>query len=406
MAIFSYLAIDKNGKEIKGTLDTKTREDAVNELKQSGSLVISIEEAGALNKEVKLEIFSKKPKSRDLSVFCRQFVSIIDAGVPLATALEMLGEQTNNKMLAEATLECKKSIEQGETFAHAMSLWPAVFPPMLLTLVEAGEASGSLDVSFTRMAVQFEKEAKLKQTVKKASIYPISVFIIAFAAIIVLLTFVVPTFKDVLSQLDVKMPALTVAVLAMSNFMIKRWYIVLGVVIVLVFGLRYFSKTDVGKLFFGGVQLRLPLIGDLTKKTASARAARTLETLLGSGLPLADSLTIVSNTMTNVYFKASILSARESVLLGSPLSSQFAKDTHLFPPLVRHMIGIGEETGSLEGMLSKLADYYEEEVESATERLMAALEPAIILFLALSVGTIILSIILPMAAMYNGLNNL
>ncbi len=405
MAVYSYLVIDKRGKEIKGNLDAESRADALSQLRQMGNMVISVDEVGLLNKEIKLSAFSKKPKPRDLSVFCRQFVSINSAGIPLVSALEMLGEQTENKMLAKAILGCKKTIERGETLAHAMSMWREVFPPMFVTLVEAGEASGSLDVSFSRMAEQFEKAAKLQATIKKATVYPTFILVVALLAIIALLTFVVPTFEDVLTQLNVKMPGITVVVLAISRFLASRWYVVLAIIFLIVFGLRVFSKTDTGEYFFGKIHLRLPLFGDLARKTASARMARTLTTLLGSGLQLVDALSIVSNTMTNVYFRGSLLAAREAVLLGSPLASQFSRD-NLFPPLVRHMISIGEETGSLENMLSKLADYYEEEVESATERAMAFLEPAIILFLAVVIGVIILSIIMPMASMYNGLNNI
>jgi len=405
LAIFSYIVIDKRGKETKGNLDANSRADALSELRQMGNVVISVSEVGVLNKDVKLPFMTNKPKPRDLSVFCHQFVSINGAGVPLVSALEMLGEQTENKMLAKAILACKSTIEQGETLAHAMSLWPDVFPSMFITMVEAGEASGSLDISFSRMAVQFEKEAKLKATIKKATVYPTFIVIIAFMAIIVLLTFVVPTFETVLTQLNVKMPTITLVVLAIARFLQNQWYFVLVGVLMLVAGLRVFSRTDTGAYFFGRVQLKLPLFGDLTKKTAAARMSRTLETLLAAGLPLVDALMISSKTMTNIYFKASLLAAREAVLLGSPLAPQFAKGK-LFPPLVRHMMGIGEETGSLESMLSKLAGYYEEEVENATEKLMAALEPAIIFFLAIAVGTIILSIIMPMASMYSGLNNL
>ncbi|MEA4895319.1 MAG: type II secretion system F family protein [Oscillospiraceae bacterium] len=405
MAVFSYLVIDKRGKEIKGTMDASGREEALSSLRQRGDLVISVNEVGILNREIKISAFTKKPKPRDLAVFCRQFVSIIDAGVPLASALEMLGEQTENKLLAKAILECKKTIERGETLSSAMKQWPDVFPSMFVTMVEAGEASGTLDVSFTRMALQFEKEAKLGETIKRATLYPMIVSIIALIAISVLLIFVVPTFEDVLNQLGVELPALTAAVLSISGFLQSYWYLVLVGVLLLVFILREYKKTDSGQYFFGRLELRFPLTGDLAKKTASARMARTLENLLGSGLPLVDSLVIVSNTMTNIYYKGSLLAAREAVTLGSPLAAQFSRN-NLFPPLVRHMIGIGEETGSIESMLTKLADYYEEEVEGATERLMAAIEPAIIVVLAVVVGAIILSIILPMMSMYNGLGAL
>jgi len=405
LAVFSYLVIDKRGKEIKGSLDAETRADALSSLREMGDLVIYVNEVGVFSRDIQLSIFDKKPKARDLSVFCRQFVSIISAGVPLVSALEMLGEQTENKMLAKAVLECKKTIEQGESLAVAMSAWPKVFPPMFVTMVEAGEASGALDVSFTRMASQFEKEAKLKQTIKKATIYPTVISVVAALAVAVLLTFVVPTFETVLTELGVPLPGITVFVLGLAGFMKKYFYVVIIGLILLVFGVRAYKKTSSGQYFFGSLELKVPLFGDLAKKSASARMARTLENLLGSGLPLVDALSIVSSTMTNIYFKGSLLAAREAGMLGSPLAVQFSKD-NLFPPLVRHMIGIGEETGSIEHMLTKLADYYEEEVEGATERLMAALEPTIIVVLALVVGTIIISIILPMASMYSGLNNL
>lgn len=405
MAVFSYLVINKSGKEIKGTLDAESRKDALIELRQLGNLVISVDEVGLLNKDVKLPFITGKPKPRDLAVFCRQFVSIIDAGVPVVSALEMLGEQTENKKLAKALVECKKTIEQGETLAHAMGEWPEAFPPMFVTLVAAGEASGSLDVSFSRMAQQFEKEAKLKATVKRATVYPAFILVVAVIAVAVLLTFVVPTFEGMLTELNTEMPKVTVVVLALASFLQKWWYLVLVGIVAIIVGLRVFSHTEKGQYIFGKIKLKLPLVGPLIKKTASARMSRTLETLLGAGLPLVDALSIVADTMTNIYFRDTILHAREAVLLGSPLASQFAKGD-LFPPLVRHMVGIGEETGSIDNMLSKLADYYEEEVESATERLMAAMEPAIIVIMALLIGTIIISIVMPMASMYNGLGNL
>lgn len=405
MAVYSYLAVNNTGKQTKGNLEADTRDEALSKLKLMGELVINLQEAGALNKDIEISFLEKKPKVRDLSVFCRQFVSIISAGVPLVSALEMLGDQTENKMLAKATRGCKNTIEQGETLSVAMSDWPKVFPPIFVTMVEAGEASGSLELSFERMASQFEKEAKIKQTIKKATVYPIVISIIATLAIALMLTFVVPTFKEVLAELGVPLPGITVFVLGLSDFLQKYFLYLLVAIGLLVYGLRVFKKTEAGQLAFGTLELKLPLFGDLAKKTASARMARTLQNLLGSGLPLVDALSIVSNTMTNIHFKRALLKAREAVTLGAPLASQF-KNNPLFPPLVQHMIGIGEETGSIEDMLAKLAEYYEEEVESATERLMAALEPAIIVVLAVTVGGIVLSIMMPMAAMYNGLNNL
>jgi type IV pilus assembly protein PilC len=405
LSTFSYLVAGAQGKEKKGTMDAASREEAMETLKHNGDLVISLDEVGLFSKDLEISFLSNGPKPRDLAVFCRQIVSIIDAGVPVVSALEMLSEQTENKKLAKALSACKSTIEKGETLAQAMSERPDIFPSMLITLVSAGEASGSLSVSFARMAEQFEKETKIKETVKKASIYPIVIAIVAFGASVLLLTFVVPTFQTMLSDLGTAMPPLTAFVLSLSDALQHRWYVLFIVIIAAVFGLRYFSKTNTGMHVIGKIALKAPLIGPLTTKTASARMARTLGTLLGSGLPLVDALNIVTKTMTNVYFKEALTSTCKAVTLGSPMSSQFKNDG-LFPPLVHHMIGIGEETGSVENMLNKLAEYYEEEVEGATARVMAALEPAIIVFMALIIGTIVIAMVLPMASMYSGLNNM
>lgn len=405
MATFTYLVVDKAGKKKKGNLDADSRAAAMDELKRNGGTVVSLDEVGMLSKSIDLSFISSKPTPRDLAVFCRQIVSILDAGVPAITALGMLSEQTENKKLAKALAECKTTIEKGESIAEAMRLRSDVFPSMLVTLVEAGEASGSLTLSFSRMAEQFEKDAKIKATVKKASIYPTFILIVAFAASVVMLTFVVPSFESMLDSLGTKMPALTAVILSIAKFLQHAWYVLFAVIFVLVVGLRAFSKTKNGRYFFGKLSLKAPLIGQLTVKTASARLARTLGTLLGAGLPLIDSLGIVSNTMTNVYFRDSVTAACEAVTLGAPLSTQFKK-CGLFPPLVYHMIGIGEETGAMESMLNKLAEYYEEEVESATERVLAAIEPAIIVVMAVIIGTIVISIVLPMSSMYSGLSNL
>lgn len=405
MATYSYEAVTSQGKQRKGTLEADSREKALADLRDKGETVISIKETGLFEKNLEWDIFDPKPKPRDMAVFCRQFVSILDAGVPVLTALEMLGEQTENKRLKSAILECKKTIENGETLAFAMSEHPKIFPPMFITLVEAGEASGSLEVSFTRMAQQFEKDAKLKATIKKATIYPTVILCIALVAVAVLLSFVVPKFEETLTELDMELPGLTKFVIGASNLFQTRWYAVIIVVVAIVFGFRAFKKSFTGRHFFGRMAIILPIFGKLTAKTASARLSRTLSTLLGSGLPLIDALNIASDTMTNVYFKEEVLRARDQVMVGAPLAKQFA-DGGLFPPLFHQMVNIGENTGDIDNMLTKLADYYEDEVEQSIEQLMGFLEPLMILLLAGIVVIIVLGVILPMASMYDGLNNL
>lgn len=405
MATFSYVVIERDGRESKGSLEAPNLDRAAAELKKSGATIASLAEASVLDKSIELSVFEKKPKARDIAIFCRQFVSIIDAGVSVVAALEMLSEQTENKRLCKAIQDCKLNIEKGETFSNSLRKHRDIFSDMFITLVEAGEASGSLDVSLTRMAEQAEKDAKLKGTIKKASIYPIIVCIVAIGVIIAMLTFVVPTFQTMFAQIGGKMPALTLAIIAMSAFIRNYWFAILAVIIGLTVGIRFFKTTDTGKHFFGTLSRKLPLIGKLTVKTASARLARTLSTLLGAGIPLINALQITSGTMTNVYFRDALAAARDEVSMGNPLSGAL-KRSGLFPPMVHHMISIGEESGKTETMLERLAAYYEEEVEQATAQLMAAMEPLIIIVLALIVGTIIMSVILPMVNMYSALDTM
>jgi type IV pilus assembly protein PilC len=404
LAAYSYTAIDKTGRDRKGSVEAETKEKVRELLKLDGLMALTISEQSLMTRDINIDI-GGKPKARDMSIFCRQFVSIVGAGVTIIDAMEMLSEQTENKMLKKAILEAKIAVEKGESLADAMRQNRKVFSDMFVTMVEAGEASGSLEVSFSRMAEQFEKEARLKSLVKKASIYPAVVVIVAIVVVIGMLTFVVPTFQQMFADLGTDLPGITKAVIGMSKFMQKYWCFVVAAIVLLVVLARYFQTTDAGKRFFGKIVMKLPLFGKLTIKTASSRLARTLSTLLAAGLPLIEALEITAKTMSNIYFKESIQQAKEDVTMGTTLSEPLYRGK-LFPPLVCHMLKIGEESGNIEAMLDKLADYYDEEVEIATQSLMAALEPAIIIFLAVVIGTIIISVIMPMAQMYTGLSNL
>lgn len=405
MATYAYVIATATGKEQKGSLQADTVDKAVAELKKTGNTIISIQEAGALGQEVELSIFKRKPKARDMSVFCRQFVSIVDAGVPVLSALEMLGEQTENAILRGAIVGCKRSIEKGGSLADAMREYPKVFTGIFITLVEAGEASGNLSNSFARMADQFEKQTKLNNMVKKATIYPVVLMIVTVIVVIILLAKVVPTFETMLTDLGSELPAITKFVLACSAFIQKRWFIVLAVVVAAVFGVRYFKTTETGSYAFARMQVKLPLFGKLALKTASARFARTMATLLAAGIPMINALEITANTMTNVLFRDAILDAKDDVAMGTSLSEPLKRQGR-FPPLMHHMIGIGEETGNIDGMLTKLADYYEEEVEATTAQVAAAMEPAIIVVMAIIVGTIVMAVMMPMANMYSALDTL
>ena len=402
---YAYILLNKAGREVKGTIDAPSMQEAAQKLKSDGATLISIEEANALSKEVEFSFLKKKPKPRDMAVFCRQFVSIIDAGVPVTAALGMLGTQTENKMLAAAIMDCKTQIEMGSSLGDAMKDHREVFSDLFITLVEAGEASGSLDVSFNRMGTQFEKDAKIRGLIQKSAVYPSVVGVVAVAVVIVMLTFVVPQFESMLSDLGSELPLITKLVVAASELLIARWYIALLVAVALIFGIIQYRKTEGGGRLFGRIGIKAPLIGKLTVKSSAARMARTMSTLLGSGIPMIEALEIVSQTMGNVYFREALMDAKDDVAMGETLSVSLER-SGLFPPLVHQMVYIGEETGDIEEMLTKLAEYYEEEVEITTQQVMAALEPMVIVVLALIVGVIVGAVMMPMMTMYSAMDNL
>lgn len=404
MATWGYVAIDKTGKEIKGSKEADNQEVIRRELKNQGLIVLEITQQNALTKDISLD-FSSGPTPRDLAVFCRQFSSITRAGVTIIETLSMLADQTENQKMQKALYEVKADVEKGESFADALSKHKKVFPELLIQMARAGEASGSLDTSMERMAIQFEKTAKTQALVKKAMIYPIVVALVAVAVIVVMLVFVIPRYMDMFEELGTELPAITLAVVAMSNFIKNFWYIIIPVIIGIVMAVKSYAATSSGKHLFGKIQLKIPAIRNLVVKSACSQMARTLSTLLAAGVPLVEAVDIVAETMSNIWFKEALKEATEQLIIGVPLS-QPLQTSGLFPPMVYHMIHIGEEAGSTEEMLNKLADYYEEEVEMAVQSLMAAMEPMIIIVLACIVGVLIAAVMAPMVEMYSALDNL
>ena len=404
MATWGYVAVDKSGKEVKGSKDANTSEQVVRELKNQGFIVLEVKEQSVLTKDIDID-FSSGPDARDLAVFCRSFASITRAGVSIIDTMNMLADQTENKKLQKALYSVRASVEKGESFASSLAEHPNIFPELLIHMAQAGEASGSLDVAMDRMAVQFERNAKTQALVKKAMIYPIVVAVVALVVVIVMLVMVIPKYVDMFDELGTELPGITVAVMNMSYFIRDYWYILLPAAIALVIFIRWYAKTDSGKHVFGKLALKIPMTKNLTTKTASALMARTLSTLLSAGVPMVEAIDIVSETMTNVWFKEALKDAVQQVMIGSAFSTPL-RNSGLFPPMVYHMVGIGEEAGSTEEMLDKLADYYEEEVEMAIQSFMAALEPMIIIVLAGIVGVLIAACMAPMVSMYAALDNL
>ena len=399
MSNYVYKVITKDGKEKRGTIESTTKEKAMFALKQEGNTIISVEEGSVLNKELKFG--GKKVKSRDVSVFCRQFYSLLSAGVPIVTALEMLGEQTESKTMAEAIRNMHASVQKGENLANSMRK-EGVFPSVLISMISAGEASGNMEGSLLRMAEHFEKDTKLKGMVKKAMIYPILLLAVAIGVLILMVVAVIPSFSDMFADMGSELPALTQGLLDLSKFITGYWYILLIVIAGLVVAFKFYSNSDGGKRTLATISMKLPGLGNLNTKSESARFARTLSTMLSSGMTMVEAMNITSSTMENILFREALEEATIQIQRGVNLKDTLKK-CDLFPPLILHMVGIGEETGNLEEMLNNCANYYEEETELATQALMSMMEPMIIIVLAVIVCVILGAIYGPMVTMYNDL---
>lgn len=404
MAVYGYEVIDKSGKITKGSINADSIEMAKMDLKRQGLTLVKIVEQTALTRDINID-FGSKPTARDLSVFCRQFVSMTRAGVTIVEAMKMLCEQTENKSLKKALEEVRVSMEKGESLADSLAQHPKIFPGIMVNMVAAGEASGSLDKSLDRVATQLERNSKTQALVKKAMIYPIVLLVVAIAVVIVMLVYVIPQYSDMFTTLDTELPAITVMTLAASEFIQRKWYLILAVVVGGVMGIKAFAGTNAGKHAFGKMAISLPGIKDLTIKSAASSMARTMSTLMAAGVPMIEAVEIVSSTMSNVWFKEALLMARDQIALGVAFSRPL-EECGLFPPMVYHMVRIGEEAGAIEDMLDKLADYYDEEVEMAVQSLMAVMEPAIIVVLAGIVGVLLAAVLSPMMEMYSALDTI
>lgn len=407
MANYKYTAVDnKTGKNVSGTIEADNELKAAEQLKKEGKTPLEVKEALALDANLDMAtLFKKKVKVRDMSLFCRQFVSMHRAGVTILESMRMLTEQTENPRLKDGLQEVYLSVQKGESLASSMARRPDVFDKLLIHMVSAGEASGSLDIAFERMAVQYEKSAKIQGLVKKTMVYPIMVLIVAVVVVIVLLTYVVPTFMSMFDDMEIDMPKITLMVVAASDFVKAKWYIVVAVIAAIVFGIRFFARTETGGTVLAKCALKIPLFKDLTTKQNAAKFARNLSTMLAAGISMPDAVEIVAETMSNKFYVQAMREAKSDVMQGVPLSQPIER-SGLFPPMVYHMVRIGEETGNIESMLDTLAEYYEEEVETATQALMAAIEPLMIIVLAAVCGTVVGAVVAPMGAMYSGLDNL
>lgn len=394
---FNYTAINRNGKRVRSSLDASSIETAKSSLRGAGYTILDIKEQTTLNRDIEIP-FLGNPKAKDMAVFCRQFVSILRAGVSVASVLSMLGQQTGNKKLRAAIREMQADVEKGESLASSMRRHPKIFPAILVNMVSAGEASGNLEESFRQMELYFERSKRTKSKVTSAMIYPCVLIVVMIIVLIVMMTKIIPNFLKTFEDMDAELPKITLGVMAVCEWFKSWWWVPLLVLAALIVGGVLFHRTNKGKHFFGWLARKTPVVGNLTVKTACATFCRTMEVLIGSGLTLTDSMDLAASNMGNIYYLEAIRDARALVAEGTPLRESLVR-TGIFPPMVSNLVGVGEETGDLQSMMGKVADYYDEEVDEATKKLLNLMEPAIIIFMAVFVVIIVLAIYLPMINM-------
>ncbi len=393
MPTYQYEAISASGKKVKKKIEATTQEAARNSLRSAGYTLLSLKELGALQRDIDIP-FLGKPGPKDLALFCRQYVSVLRAGVPASQALALVGQQTENKKLRTALREMQTDVEKGYSLAATVRKQSGIFGNMMSNMVAAGEESGGLENAFTQMGDYYEKTRRTRAAVSKVLVYPIFLLIVMIIVLIVMMAKIVPNFISTFDNLNVELPGITLAVMHFSEFCQKWWWLMILAMVGLVAAFALYAKTNSGRHVFGWLARKIPVLGSLTVRSACALLTRIMSQLLGAGVPLTDSLVLAGSNMKNVYFQEAVATAHSLVIEGRALSASL-RSTEIFPPMVYNLVGVGEETGDLEGMLSKVADYYDEEVEEATQKFMALLEPMIIMVMAVFVIILVLAIFLP-----------
>ena len=394
MASYTYTARSFSGDLRTATLEASSRDDVIAQLRRQRLSVVKIDEATA-----------PKPrrghiKMRDIVIFTRQFSTMINAGLPLVQALTILAEQSENKVLSDITRKVVFDVESGNTVADAMGKHPQAFSPLYVNMVAAGEAGGILDTILMRLATFMEKNDALVRKVKGAMIYPSVIMGVAGVAVTVLLIFVIPVFENLFSSAGLALPLPTRVVMGASRFLKGYWYVILGVLVASFFSYKKYAATSDGRLKIDRFLLKVPVLGDVLRKSAVSRFTRTLGTLVSSGVSILDGLEITARTAGNRVVQDAIMESRSSIAGGDTIAAPLKK-SGVFPPMVISMISVGEQTGGLDEMLSKIADFYDNEVDAAVGNLLSLLEPMMIVFLGVVVGGMVVSMYLPIFDMIN-----
>jgi len=399
MPLYTYSAKEFSGQKTNGVLESDNLQNFYRMLKERGLFCIEVTEKSQTTQTIPSNKSSRKLKPKDLVIFCRQFNVLLMAGVTIIKVLDVIYQQTESKQVKAVVLKVYEMVQKGDLFSEAMRKQGDVFPGILINMVESGEASGKLELVMDRMAEHFEKERKLQSKIVSAVIYPAILSVVSVLVVIILLTFVLPTFVNMFAAGGVELPLPTKILLGISRFITHYWYILLLMIAALVTSGRTYLKTEQGRLNFDGIKLKIPVLKSTMIKIISARLARTLSTLLSSGIPLLTCLEITAKVLGNKVVSDGLLNAKEDMGKGSSLSQAIRK-IGVFPAMVYSMISIGEESGSLEVILDKTSDYYDEETEVAITRALAIFEPLLIVIMAIIIGFIVIAIALAMFKVY------
>ena len=397
MPTFAYSARPASGGDIQsGEVDLPTKDDVLAYLHKQKMIPVSVREK---SKDFNIS-FGTGVGTRDIVIFTRQFATMINSGLPLVQSLDILGEQTENPALRKTIQETLYDVESGHTLADAMGKHPKIFSELFVNMVAAGEAGGILDTILLRLATFLEKNDALVRKIKGAMVYPAVIFSVAGGAIVILLVFVIPTFQSMFESAGIPLPLPTRIVIGMSAFLQAYWWACGAGLVAFVVGIRQFYATDTGQLLIDKLMLSLPILGDMQRKAAVARFTRTLGTLVSSGVSILEGLEITAKTAGNRVIHDAVMGSRASIAGGETIAGPL-KESGVFPPMVVQMINVGEQTGGLDEMLTKIADFYDEEVDAAVETLLSAMEPIMIVVLGVVVGGMIVAMYLPIFDMIN-----
>ncbi|HWH04096.1 MAG TPA: type II secretion system F family protein [Gemmatimonadales bacterium] len=396
MPVFEYTARTLKGELVRDKIDLPTKDDVIAHIRKNKMILVQVVQ-GAKSIGFK---FGGGVKTRDVVIFTRQFATMINSGLPLVQALDILAQQTENKALAEITRQVVYDVESGHTLADALRKHPKGFTDLYVNMVAAGEAGGILDTILLRLAQFLEKNDAIVRKVKGAMIYPAVIFSVAAIAVAVLLIFVIPTFQNMFASVNLQLPLPTRIVIGMSQILIHYWWLIIGVLGGSVWAINRYYKTAPGKLQIDTMMLRAPVLGDLLRKSAVSRFTRTLGTLISSGVSILDGLEITARTAGNMVIHNAVMESRASIAGGETISAPLQK-SKVFPPMVISMIAVGEQTGGLDEMLSKIADFYDEEVDAAVSALLSLMEPIMIVVLGVIVGGMVVAMYLPIFDMVN-----